>query len=438
MTLIYKLDNAPPVVQSALDELGWHEFDEDEHQPEQWNLFWKTTRPTMGEFKSAKQYQKHIHFPKTGMLTTKDNLCRLMKKMKTIFGPVYNFSPTTFILPNEYKKFVEQFTKSDEKQIWICKPADLSRGRKIFLISDIGELQYDQQSIIQKYIANPLLIKGYKWDMRIYVLVTQARPLKFYLYKEGIVRFSSEKYDTSTIKNVYSHLTNSSINKFAANVNIMSGGAFGSGIKWNFSQLRSYLKVKQQLVFNLIYQDQGINYEKLWVRIESIIILTVINLASQMPDLDCCFELFGFDIMVDQQLKPWLIEVNSSPAMSMDSNIDYQIKPDLIKDIIRLLSFEPYEQFLEKQKKKYSLIKQMGSNNFFKKRIQGAQKATKFSFSPNIRRFNGQSTINTRRTELFKKRSEVISQEQSEDSKFDSNFNYEVYGAEVQQKHGKR
>jgi len=70
--------------------------------------------------------------------------------------------------------------------------------------------------------------------MRIYVLISQARPLKIYLYKEGIVRFSTEKYDTNYIKNVFSHLTNSSINKLAANVNIMSGGAFGSGIKWTF------------------------------------------------------------------------------------------------------------------------------------------------------------------------------------------------------------
>lgn len=45
-------------------------------------------------------------------------------------------------------------------------------------------------------------------------------------------------------------------------------------------------------------------------------------------------------------MKPWLIEVNSSPAMSMDNNIDYQIKPDLIKDIIKLLDFEPYEEYL--------------------------------------------------------------------------------------------
>lgn len=65
-----------------------------------------------------------------------------------------------------------------------------------------------------------------------------------------------------------------------------------------------------------------------------------------MPDLDCCFELFGFDIMVDSNLKPWLIEVNSSPAMSMDNNIDYLIKPDLIKDIINTLEFESYDQFM--------------------------------------------------------------------------------------------
>jgi len=64
-----------------------------------------------------------------------------------------------------------------------------------------------------------------------------------------------------------------------------------------------------------------------------------------MPDLDCCFELLGFDIMIDNNMKPWLIEVNSSPAMSMDNNIDYLIKPDLIKDIIRLINVEPYEQY---------------------------------------------------------------------------------------------
>ena len=111
----------------------------------------------------------------------------------------------------------------------------MSRGRGIFLITDIGDLYYEQQSIIQKYIANPLLIRGYKWDMRIYVVITKARPLTVHLYKEGLARFSTDKYDTNTIKNVYSHLTNTSINKNSHNVNLMNAGSFGSGIKWTFA-----------------------------------------------------------------------------------------------------------------------------------------------------------------------------------------------------------
>jgi tubulin polyglutamylase TTLL2 len=69
------------------------------------------------------------------------------------------------------------------------------------------------------------------------------RPLKVYLYREGIARFSSDKYDTSTLKNIFSHLTNTSINKLAANQNIMGGSTFGSGIKWKFEQLKALFKV---------------------------------------------------------------------------------------------------------------------------------------------------------------------------------------------------
>lgn len=70
-----------------------------------------------------------------------------------MFGKIYDFVPTTYTLPNDYKKFIEHFTRCQQgtnanKNIWICKPTDLSRGRGISLINDITELGYEQQSVI--------------------------------------------------------------------------------------------------------------------------------------------------------------------------------------------------------------------------------------------------------------------------------------------------
>jgi len=78
--------------------------------------------------------------------------------------------------------------------------------------------------------------------MRIYVLITKARPLTIHLYREGIARFSSDRYDTRSLKNVFSHLTNTSINKTAGHVNI-GGSPHGSGIKWTFAQMKSLFRV---------------------------------------------------------------------------------------------------------------------------------------------------------------------------------------------------
>lgn len=83
----------------------------------------------------------------------------------------------------------------------------------------------------------------------------------------------------------------------------------------------------------------------MWARMEQIIVLTTINLCSLVPDLKCCFEILGFDIMLDDKMKPWLIEVNSSPAMSMETNIDSLVKPALIRDSINLCNFQSYKDW---------------------------------------------------------------------------------------------
>ena len=71
--------------------------------------------------------------------------------------------------------------------------------------------------LISKYIMNPHLINGFKYDLRIYVLVTSYDPLKIYLFREGLVRLATEKYTTNvlSLKKRFIHLTNYSVNKKA-------------------------------------------------------------------------------------------------------------------------------------------------------------------------------------------------------------------------------
>jgi hypothetical protein len=58
------------------------------------------------------------------------------------------------------------------------KPVGSSRGRGISLISAVDEIAHGEQVVIQKYVARPLLIDGFKFDLRLYVLVTSFNPLE--------------------------------------------------------------------------------------------------------------------------------------------------------------------------------------------------------------------------------------------------------------------
>jgi len=81
------------------------------------------------------------------------------------------------------------------KNIWIVKPSAKSRGRGIHLINNVTQVQYDSSVVVQRYIKNPLLVRGYKFDLRIYVLLTSIKPLEIFLYKEGFARFSTKTYN---------------------------------------------------------------------------------------------------------------------------------------------------------------------------------------------------------------------------------------------------
>jgi hypothetical protein len=80
---------------------------------------------------------------------------------------------------------------------WICKPASSSQGKGIFITQDIAEIPTRTPMVVCEYVNKPLLIDGYKFDLRIYVAMTSINPLRLYIYEDGLARFATQKYNQS-------------------------------------------------------------------------------------------------------------------------------------------------------------------------------------------------------------------------------------------------
>ncbi|XP_068198916.1 probable tubulin polyglutamylase TTLL2 [Antennarius striatus] len=331
-SLVFRLHNrGPKLVKEVLLERGWVEYDEDKREEDDWNLYWRVSAFHNSEYHNLLPWQRFNHHPKTAGITRKDHLARNLRRMRATFGSaLYDFSPTVFILPNDYIRFLAEYNRLRLMRglsvYWICKPVDLSRGRGIFVFEDIKDLIYDCSVIVQRYISNPLLISGYKFDLRIYVCVKSFHPLTVYIHQEGLVRFATEKYNLSSLHNLYSHLTNTSINKFGPFYKTKKERV-GQGCKWTLSEFRHFL------------HSQDIGDVFLWQKINNIVTLTLLTIAPSVPSCPNCVELFGFDILIDNKFKPWLLEVNYSPALNMDCQVDITVKKGLISDLIDVMNY---------------------------------------------------------------------------------------------------
>jgi tubulin polyglutamylase TTLL5 len=80
------------------------------------------------------------------------------------------------------------------------KPAASSQGKGIFLTSTTADIPEKQPMIASEYIANPMLVDDYKFDLRVYVAVTCINPLRIYVYEEGLTRFATVKYSQANKK----------------------------------------------------------------------------------------------------------------------------------------------------------------------------------------------------------------------------------------------
>jgi tubulin--tyrosine ligase like protein 10 len=189
-----------------------------------------------------------------------------------------------------------------------------------------------REIVVQKYIENPLLIDGRKFDIRAYMIVVCMKPY-LVLYQPGYVRMSLNPYTTENFaKDKITHLTNNSVQK--------------NHPDYKNLKEKSIISI-DSLVENIIAmgkiqskEEYGVKVDK---KIQEIMSLIFTVIKDKLDRKFGCFELFGFDFLLDDNLNPYLIEINTNPAIYTDTQVQKDLLPKLVEDIVKMsLAVHPY------------------------------------------------------------------------------------------------
>ena len=289
-------------------------------------------------------------------------LDRILTRMSVLFPKEFDFFPKTWALPYQLAAFKEEVRangadsqRGGKGQTYIVKPDTGSQGDGIYLVRQLHDLRLGRANeastaVAQQYLDRPYLIDGLKFDLRIYVLLYSVTPPVAYVCREGLARFCTEPYAAPTsanVRDVFMHLTNYSLNARSEKF-VRGGDALDEGNKRTMSSVFRHLL------------DIGVDTDALWQSLMDIITKTLAALAVPLANeyagmfgLDSgqnprSFQLLGFDVMLDENLKPWLLEINSNPSLSVQggdgddgegeqSAIDVEVKRKAVGDGLRIV-----------------------------------------------------------------------------------------------------
>ncbi|XP_076339508.1 tubulin polyglutamylase TTLL6-like [Tachypleus tridentatus] len=267
-----------------MQEVGFEQVTEQE----QWHIFWTDLPLSLDRVVKMKIFQKINHFPGMTEICRKDFLARNLNRMCKQFPKDYKFFSRTWLLPSELLQLYV-YLNTHRNSVFIIKPENNCQGRGIYLVKDVSELGVQSRGICQQYIKK---------------------------------------------KKLRMHLTNYSINKTSENFKQDAE----HGNKRKISTVMRYL------------QSNGYDVSTVWTNIDDAVIKTLLsalpvlqyNYKAYFPSHELltspCFEILGFDVLLNYKLKPYILEVNHSPSYNTDSSVDKEVKESLLRDSLKLLT----------------------------------------------------------------------------------------------------
>uniref|UniRef100_A0A1D2ACC3 Tubulin polyglutamylase TTLL2 n=1 Tax=Auxenochlorella protothecoides TaxID=3075 RepID=A0A1D2ACC3_AUXPR len=332
---IYIQTSRYAVVGHAVAALGWKQC----RTLSDADMVWNDTPGNRRVQSSGSKPQCSNHLPGMAELTRKKGLARNLARLAQVMPERYDFMPRTLLLPEQLPALLaaldenERPGRSAPLSTFILKPDAGSQGRGILLAQRRADLEAwcpegggVPAGVASRYIERPLLLGDSKFDLRLYVLVLGTAPLDVSIFTEGLVRRCTQTYAPPTPRSLgqdTAHLTNWAVNRARALAG--SGAAGGGAFKWTLRTLRDWMS------------SRGLDWGALWGRVRDLVALSLLAVA---PGLACAarprpgaapaYELLGYDVLVDARLKPWLLEVNASPSLCLDTAADAEVKRPLV------------------------------------------------------------------------------------------------------------
>ena len=265
-----------------------------------------------------------------GGITNKDRLCQAMRNYARAakLDPRSPMLPLSFIIRPagegeltadlELSAFRDAAAAAKKRgeTMWIVKPAALNRGRGIHVFDSPKRVEAFLKTkseknlwVVQKYIENPLLVNGRKFDIRLWVLVTSDK--RVYMYRDSYIRTSGVAYDPKNIADKAIHLVND-----AVQAQFESYGAFEDANKLSFAEFQAILDAQPLADGRTLKVEEDI-WPQMRTTVQHVFSCALSQHFSPAPPGGGMFELFGLDFMLDAEGHALLIEVGASPRLAL-------------------------------------------------------------------------------------------------------------------------
>lgn len=219
--------------------------------------------------------------------------------------------PPTYRLPEETERLAEDAAGWKSGPVWIVKPCDLFGGQGIRLVDDPDAMPRDKPALVQHYVDRPLLVDGHKQHLRLYVMITEAEPLRAWLWRDGLVRFAPAPFEKGPgwLERADMHITSTVLHEGHPGIRFNANGAVeNDGSIWGLAAFVARV-AGDAAVRGLLWE----RLEDLARRLVRTIAGTGLLARQSAGGRAYRPKLIGLDVLLDADLRPWLIDLQRNP-----------------------------------------------------------------------------------------------------------------------------